>query len=58
MTTAHDAGAVLARQRWGSSVVRSAVATVVERKAELDEALKAELREVIAEPAQDGEDAA
>ncbi len=57
MTDAHDAGVTLARSRWGNSVVRSAVATVVERKADLDEALKAELREVIADPA-DGDDAA
>jgi hypothetical protein len=45
-TSAHEAARVLALQRWGNTVVRNAVATVVERRDELDEQLLAELRQV------------
>jgi hypothetical protein len=34
-----------------------AVATLQERRAELDEALRAELREIAGDPARDGDDA-
>jgi hypothetical protein len=45
-TSAHEAARALALQRWGNTVVRNAVATVVERRGELDEQLLAELRQV------------
>jgi hypothetical protein len=54
---ASEAGRSLVRARWGNSVVRSAVATLRERSGELDEALKAELRQIAGDPA-DGDDAA
>lgn len=46
-----EAARSLAHARWGRTVVRSAVATLAERRAELDEALKAELREIADSPA-------
>jgi hypothetical protein len=52
---ASEAGRSLARARWGNSVVRTAVATLAERAAELDEALKAELRQIAGDPARDGD---
>jgi hypothetical protein len=39
-----EAARQLARARWGDSVVRRAVGVVVERQAELDAGLRAELR--------------
>lgn len=45
------------RVRWGSPspVLSRAVATLAERRAELDEALKAELREIAGTPELDGD---
>lgn len=61
MSIAHEdateAGRLLARTRHGNRVVRSAVATLAERRGELDEPLKAQLREIAGDPA-DGDDAA
>jgi hypothetical protein len=59
MSTAQDeaasaAGRSLARARWGTTALRNAVQTLAERRGELDEALKAELREIAGSPAQDG----
>ncbi len=54
---ASEAAKDLNRARWGNSVVRSAVATLRQRRGELDEALKAELRQIADEP-RDGDDAA
>jgi hypothetical protein len=53
---ASAAGRSLARARWGSTVVRSAVQTLADRRGELDEALKAELRAIAGDP-RDGDDA-
>jgi len=53
---ASEAGQQLARSRWGNTVVRTAVATLRERSGELDEGLKAELRQIAGDP--DGDDAA
>lgn len=50
MDDAHEAAVALARQRWGNSVVRSAVATLAERRGELDEALRTQLREIADDP--------
>jgi len=52
------AARTLAAKRWGSTVVRGAVATLAERRAELDEALRTELRQIAGDPAPDGDDAA
>jgi hypothetical protein len=41
-----EAARLLSRARWGNQGLRNAVATVVERQAELDEQLRAELRQV------------
>jgi hypothetical protein len=43
---ASEAARLLARARWGDTGLRHAVSVVVERRDELDEALKAQLREV------------
>lgn len=48
--TASEAARDLNRARWGNTVVRSAVATLRQRRGELDEALKAELRQIADEP--------
>jgi hypothetical protein len=46
------------RIRWGtpSPVLSRAVATLAERRAELDEALKTQLREIAETPPQDGDE--
>jgi hypothetical protein len=46
------AAAQLARARWGDSVVRRAVETVVQRADQLDDGLRAELQAVVS--GQDG----
>ena len=51
-----EAARTLAAKRWGSTVVRGAVATLAERRAELDETLRAQLRQIADDP--DGDDAA
>jgi hypothetical protein len=53
-----QAGKALARARWGNSVLRSAIATLAERRGELNEPLKAQLREIAGDPARDGDNAA
>ena len=54
---ASEAARSLARARWGSTVVRSAVATLQERRGELDEVLREQLRAIAGDPAQTGDDA-
>jgi hypothetical protein len=49
---ASEAGRLLARARWGDSALRSAIATLSERRDELTEPLRDQLRQ-IADP--DGE---
>jgi hypothetical protein len=53
-----EAARSLARARWGTTALRAAVATLAERRGELDEALKTQLREIAGDPARDGDDAA
>jgi hypothetical protein len=43
---ASSAARELARARWGDTVLRRAVQTVVERRDQLDESQRAELRQV------------
>lgn len=46
----------MARARWRGQVVGRAVETVVARRDELDEAQRAQLREIAGTPAEDGDD--
>jgi hypothetical protein len=56
-TEASEAARTLVRRRWGSQVVSRAVLVVVDRAAELDEAQRAQLREIAGDPARTGDDA-
>jgi hypothetical protein len=54
-----EAARDLNRARWGcpSPVLSRAVATLAERRGELNEPLKAQLREIAGDPARIGDDA-
>jgi hypothetical protein len=54
---ASEAGRSLVRARWGSPspVLSRAVQTLAERRGELDEALRAQLRQIAGTPARDGD---
>jgi hypothetical protein len=58
MSEAHDdareAARELARVRWGDTKLRSAIATLRDRQAELGESLRAELREIAGPEDTDG----
>jgi hypothetical protein len=44
--TASEAARAMARSRWGDTKLRSAIATLRDRRDELGEPLRAELREI------------
>jgi len=55
-TNVSEAARELIRARWGtpSPVLSRAVATLAERRGELDESLRAQLREIADDPRDDG----
>jgi hypothetical protein len=57
MADTHAAGQQLAFVRWGTQRLDKAVELVIERREQLGAEQMARLREVIADPAQDGDDA-
>jgi hypothetical protein len=55
---ASRAAKLLARARWGDTVLRRAAATVLERGAGLADTTRADLEQIAGDPARDGDDAA
>jgi hypothetical protein len=54
-TQATEAGRLLARARWGTSRLDRAVELLAERRDDLGEAQRAQLREIADGPARDGD---